>query len=449
MDDCALLRSLGVIRPWRHDLQDTYEDVFPDVATRPEERHRVFDERRTIGLMLGQALNRNGPCKSAVRRVQIEFGEDVSSSTAAYCKARKRVRHETVRTMSARLSAEADALCDNLGFVRVEALDGTTFQASDTDANRAEWPYANGQKTGCGFPVVGALVAHSLVGGGSEALVTAPWKAHDFRLYVEAVPKFREGDLQIADRAFCSYAAFALLLERKAEGIFRGKDWCRKRRADDVDLGDGDRLTTWDRLQARHTTTLPKETLATFPASIQVRVITATIKARGFRDEEIVIVTSLTDAKKHPKEKILALYLRRWEIEVSFRDMKTTLRYEFIRSQTPRMVKLELEILLLAYNLMRYVMDRGGGGKNKPRLGIASTAEAVRSFLTTIQHVYKARRSCARAVAKLVKSVSSDLLPKRKRRPYVRAVKRRPKPRPLLTKPRNQYSLEGLARGLS
>jgi len=423
-------------------MQDTFEDSFPNAVPRPTERRRIFDERRTVGLMLGQALNRNEPCKAAVRRVQIEFGEDVSSSTAAYCKARQRVRQETVRAMSTRLSSEANSLCDNLGFARIEALDGTTFQTADTDANRAEWPYASGQKPGCGFPVVGALVAHSLVGGGSEILVTAPWKAHDFRLYVEAVPKFREGDLQIGDRAFCSYATFALLAERKADGIFRGKDWCRKRRSDDIDLGEGDRLTTWDRLQARHTTTLPKETLAAFPASVRVRVITATIRVRGFRDEEIVLVTSLTDAEKYPREKILALYLRRWEIEVSFRDMKTTLRYEFIRSQTPRMVKLELEILLLAYNLMRYVMAKGGGGTNKPRLGIASTAEAVRSFLTVIQHVYKAGRSCARAFARLIKAVSSDPLTKRKRRPYVRAVKRRPKPHPLLTKPRDQYALE-------
>ncbi len=34
-------------------------------------------------------------------------------------------------------------------------------------------------------------------------------------------------------------------------------------------------------------------------------------------------------------------------------------RREFIRGLTPRMVKLEIEILLLAYNLMRYVMARG------------------------------------------------------------------------------------------
>jgi hypothetical protein len=42
--------------------------------------------------------------------------------------------------------------------------------------------------------------------------------------------------------------------------------------------------------------------------------------------------------------------LRRWEIEVSFRDMKTTLGYEFIRGRTPHIVKLDLGVLALAYN---------------------------------------------------------------------------------------------------
>ncbi len=108
MDDESLLLSLGVVRPSARAAANAFKDVFPDAAPRPGERNRIFGERATIGLMLGQALNRNAPCKDAVRRMQIEFGEKASSSTAAYCKARGRVRPETVRVMSTRLSEEAD-----------------------------------------------------------------------------------------------------------------------------------------------------------------------------------------------------------------------------------------------------------------------------------------------------------------------------------------------------
>ena len=291
MNDSSLLHSLGIVRPRARAAMQTFDNVFPGVSPRPRERSRIFDERTTIGLMLGQALNRNDSCKSAVRRVQIEFGERVSSSTAAYCKARSRVRVETVRAMSAQLAHEADGLCDSCGFGRVEALDGTTFLAEDTDSNRAEWPYASGQRPGCGFPIVGALMSHSLVGGGSEVLVTAPWKAHDFRLYVAASSTFRKGDLQIGDRAFCSFTAFALLGEAKADGIFRGKEWCNTPRPGDTPLGDGDRISVWRKRWSKRSMTVPPERRAEFPDEIRVRIITAKISdLRGSDPGEYVAV---------------------------------------------------------------------------------------------------------------------------------------------------------------
>ena len=370
MDDKALLLSLGFARPSAREAMESFKEAFPGVSTREGGRVRAFDERTTIGLMLGQALGRNAACKEAVRRAQLELGMDVSASTAAFCKARGRVLPSTLEGMSARLSAEADALCGLDEFTGVWALDGTTFQASDTEENRKEWPYASGPKPGCGFP-------------------------------------FKAGELHVGDRAFCSFTAFAILSEVGADGIFRGNDWCRRRHMDDVTLGPGDRLTKWEKRWSKRSMTVPPERRAGFPDEITVRVITAKIRVRGFRDEEIVVVTSLLDDGKYPKEKILEWYLRRWEIEVSFRDMKTTLGYEFIRGQTPHIVKLELGVLVLAYNLLRYVIARGQApGK---RRGIASTAAA---------------------------------LERRKRKNYVRAVKRRPKPYPLLTKPRSEYRPE-------
>ena len=442
MDDHALLVSLGVARPSRRDVTTAYGDAFVGIAPREGERHRLFDECSTIGLMIGQAVDRNASCKSAVRRLQIEFGADASSSTAAYCKARKRVRIETVREMSRQISEEAVRICSFGRFRHVNALDGTSFQADDSEANRTEWPYAPGQKAGCGFPVIGAMISHSLVGGGSQVLVTAPWKAHDFRLFAACEEHFGEGDLEIGDRAFCSFAAFAILAARKADGIFRGRDWCLKTRHDDVMLGEGDRITRWRKPSPSNMKAVSKTRSDEFPSEITVRVITARIRARGFRDEEIIVVTSLLDDKEFPKETILEWYLRRWEIEVSFRDVKTTLRYEFIRGRSPDIVRLEIEIVFLAYNLMRYVMSRGSPGRSKPRFGIASTAAAIRSFLAVLQTVVKSGRSCARAFAHLIKAVASDPLEKRKRRMNVRAVKRRPKPYRLLTKPRSEYRPE-------
>ena len=104
------------------------------------------------------------------------------------------------------------------------------------------------------------------------------------------------------------------------------------------------------------------------------------------------------------------------------------------------MVRLELGVLVLAYNLMRYVMARGHATGR--RRGIASTAAAVMAFISTVQTLCSARKSLARTFSRLVAAVAADTLGRRRRKNYVRAVKRRPKPYPLLTKPRSEYRPE-------
>ena len=69
--------------------------------------------------------------------------------------------------------------------------------------------------------------------------------------------------------------------------------------------------------------------------------------------------------------------------------MKTTLGYEFIRGRTPLIVKLEVGVLILAYNLMRYVIARGRA--RGQRRGIASTAAAAMAFISTVPMLYAAR----------------------------------------------------------
>jgi hypothetical protein len=84
-----------------------------------------------------------------------------SSNTAAYCTARAKLVMETLRKAHAclvgRLQAKAGAEETWRGRV-VKLIDGTGFSMPDTDENRGVYPYADGQRNGCGFPV-GKLVA--------------------------------------------------------------------------------------------------------------------------------------------------------------------------------------------------------------------------------------------------------------------------------------------------
>ena len=115
-------------------------------------------------------------------------------------------------------------------------------------------------------------------------------------------------------------------------------------------------------------------------------------------------------------------------------------RVEWPYASGPLIVKLEVGVLILACNLMRYVIARGRA--RGQRRGIASTAAAAMAFISTVPMLYAARRSLERAFSRLVAAVAADALSRRKRKNYVRAVKRRPKPYPLLTKPRSEYRQE-------
>ena len=64
---------------------------------------------------------------------------------------------------------------------QVKLIDGTGFSMPDSDENRARYPYAGGQKPGCGFPL-GKLVAIFSLAAHLVRLAQASWKTHEITL---------------------------------------------------------------------------------------------------------------------------------------------------------------------------------------------------------------------------------------------------------------------------
>ena len=74
----------------------------------------------------------------------------------------------------------------------------------------------------------------------------------------------------------------------------------------------------------------------------QWQVIRFTATIRGFRSRRVTLVTTLTEAQLYPAAEIIALYARRWRLELCLRDLKTTLGMEQLRCKTPDMAEKEL-----------------------------------------------------------------------------------------------------------
>jgi hypothetical protein len=159
-----------------------------------------------------------------------------------------------------------------------------------------------------------------------------------------------------------------------------------------------------------------------------------------FRVRSVTLVTTLLDPEKYPAEDLAWLYAERLRVELWFRDIKTSMGMEVLRCKSPKMVHKELEMFFIAYNLIRCLMaqaalryDVGMGW-----LSFKGTVDSVRQFATAIAQA-RSRKKQKRLLDKLIEVIARDLVPERFGRYEPRAVKRRPKPHPLLNRPRDAF----------
>jgi hypothetical protein len=138
-----------------------------------------------------------------------------------------------------------------------------------------------------------------------------------------------------------------------------------------------------------------------------------------------VLLTSLLDATAYPAAELAALYHERWELELTFDELKThTLdRVEALRSKAPERVEQEVWGLLLAYNLVRVVMYQAARRAGAPplRLSFRHALLTLRGFWHTAWLTPPG--ALPRRIEALLDELALFVLPERRPRRYPRAVK--------------------------
>ena len=172
------------------------------------------------------------------------------------------------------------------------------------------------------------------------------------------------------------------------------------------------------------------------PATLTVRRIRFAVAIPGFRARRITVATTLLDPVAYPLEKIAALYRDRWLIELRFDDIKTTMRMDVLRGKSADVIRKEIAMHLLAYNLIRGLMWQAAATHGPPlhRLSLAGTIGHLNA-LEPYFHLYGRTDRAARLHELLLRWIAKDLLPHRPNRVEPRAVKRRPKEYPHLNRP--------------
>jgi hypothetical protein len=408
-------------------------------------RERIYSIRRTFFGFLYQVLNPDCPCREVVRQIQALFalhdGGRVDEGTGGYCQARHRLPGDLLPRLRCAAAARAEKNPAPWQGLRVKVIDGTSTSLPDTAQNQRAYPQPGGQQPGCGFPLMKLVGVFSLASGALLDYAKGNQRQHELSLLQKLLRSFKAGDLALADRGFNSYTLMALLAQRGAHGLFR----LHQRRPTDLRtgkrLGKNDRLLEWDKpWRWQRPAYLALKVWQAIPRRLTVRVVRFSLARPGFRTHSVTLVTTLLDAEAYPAAELARLYARRWRIELWFRDIKTSMGMETLRCKSPRMVHKELEMFFIAYNLIRALMAEAAAlhEVDIDRLSFKGTVDGVRQFsLAIAQSRSKGRQNKLRS--QMLQAMARDRVPERPGRREPRAVKRRPKPFPLLNQHRRLF----------
>lgn len=229
------------------------------------------------------------------------------------------------------------------------------------------------------------------------------------------------------------YASFWTVATLQAAGVdllceqhgFRNTDFRRGQ-----SLGRRDHVVRW-----------PKPDRPDWMTRAEYETFPDTITVREVRVQSKILVTTLLDHRKVPKAELSQLYARRWNVELDLRNIKTTLGMDVLSCLSPQMVKKELWVYLLAYNLIRLLMAQAAqdAGVHPRQLSFKHTVQLSIAWLSQPRP--------GRTGDVLLRLIAQLRVANRPDRLEPRARKRRPKSYPWLkvsrTEARRQIRVHG------
>lgn len=431
-----------------------FDDIVPiewldSIAT--DVRQRFYTQVSVFWAWTSQILKQNESCAEAVNEIQKWHDkaglEAPKFDTSSYCKARIKLPDSFLEQIHARVQAHAETRVEehHLWYGhRIKGIDGTSVKLLDTAENQAAFPQPSGQKSGCGFPVMGVVGVLDLARGTWSEFLTCPYRQHDIKGFYQLAGSFESGDVVVGDRAFCSYEMLGLLGSREVQSVMRvhqkrdaKAEWKSGRRLD-----GNSRIVAWKKPPKKGKAGLTDEEWSALPDTLELRYVRAKAPGRDDKMRTIYIVTTLRDAGQYPGEEVAMLYQERWGIEVKIRDVKTTMNFEMLRVKSPEMARRTVKMIRIAYNLIKARQSEAIRGRPVllDELSFKGTLDLVNDrsdhFAGEAAHPIRLRSKRANFDERLAERV----IPIRPLRKEPRAVKTRPKPYQYLTAPRSEFT---------
>jgi len=277
-----------------------------------------------------------------------------SGSSAAYSKARKRMPLSVLQKMTCHFAQAAEEQGQEEGRWKgheVVLIDGSTLLMRPWGDLVEHYGLHRNQHGVSYWAIMRVVVAFHLHSGGLRWVQEGPLSESEQSLAQTVMAQGTANSVYVADRNFGVFRV-AQAARHYGQQVLLRLQCNRARSLAKRTLQPNDDLPVqWTPSRHDHY----DQTLSVEP--INGRLLYVRLEREGFRPLDLHLFTTLCDVARYPLEDLVALYGRRWHVELDLRYVKSTLDMQLLRAKSVAMVKKELWAGFAAYNLVRVCMS--------------------------------------------------------------------------------------------
>jgi hypothetical protein len=275
-----------------------------------------------------------------------------SKATTAYSDARQRLPLDWVRHCFSKLVSALLTLGDwRTQDLPVELLDGSTKRLRPHGDIAQTFPAHRTRRKQAYWCVARVVVSFCAATGIATAARIASIHVSEQALAVQLILEAAKRVLYIGDRNFGVWRVVRAAVQGGGQALVRLTQVRARRLLDRKRLPAFlDLAVVWS--ASAHDQIDP----GLSKASVDGRLISIRAHQRGYRPQTLYLFTTLTDVQTYPPERLLELYGWRWQVELNFRTVKSTMQMDQSEAKSADMVCKEFYAGLMAYNLVRGLM---------------------------------------------------------------------------------------------
>jgi hypothetical protein len=232
----------------------------------------------------------------------------------------------------------------------VYVVDGTTFKTQDTKSLR-EYFDCYREKTNQPLPVGRMEGLVNLYGGGLVAVEIDKYTSSEGKMFKKLFNKIPPGTVVLADDLYSKFGYFSYCKNHEIDLITQKKT----KEEEEIlrNITENEKIVKWKRGKSR------KSVLYDNTKEMEESIMLRKIEIINPEDpaKKITIYTTLLDEIKYPSTDIISIFFKRWDIEISFRQIKSILKMEYLRGKTVEMVIKEIYAHLILYNIIRRMLS--------------------------------------------------------------------------------------------